>query len=138
MRNGLPVVRRSVREFPVNNWFDGFFNNLPSFVDQESVAKNQGVYIQEQENDVLVYIDAPGFEGKDFDIQFGENNLKVEAEHKPEEELKLPFGHRKMKRVIEFSLDIDHNKLDATYRSGVLCIKLAKAEKAQWRKVEVK
>jgi HSP20 family protein len=130
-RNSL--VRVPAREF--DKLFEGFFGSMPSLYEGTTMA---GVHIEDTEQSLIVHFDAPGFEAADFDISVGENTLKIEAAHKPAEELKLPFGHRQFSRAIKLHADVDGNRVEAAYRSGVLSVTLGKAEKAQWKKVAVK
>jgi HSP20 family protein len=120
----------------MENAFEGWLKNWPTLYASE--AKPVGsLHVEEAEKSVTIHFDAPGFEGKDFDISFGENTLKVSATHVPAEDLKLPFGKRSFEKVLKLNTDLDGNGIQAQYRSGVLTVTLPKAEKAQWKKIEV-
>lgn len=130
IRNCRTAPRNEVARF-----FNEVLGEWPTFA--ADPAKTFGVHVEANETEVTVHLDAPGFDAKDFDISVGDNTLKVTGEHKPAEELKLPFGNRTFSRVIELPVDVDSEKVKAEYRSGVLTVTLGKASRAQWRKVAV-
>jgi HSP20 family protein len=115
--------------------FDRYFGNSPAYVPQYAPA--WGGDLRESEKEIVVSLDAPGFEANEFDIQTSEDSVTVSAEHvvKRGEETRTERG---LKRQIALPSLIDPNKVEAKYRNGVLEIRFMKAEQARWRRVEVK
>lgn len=118
----------------VDRLFNGYFNNYAA---ASQNAVNWGVELRETEKEVVVSLDAPGFESNEFDIQASEDGLTVSAEHvvKEGDETRT---ERSLKRQVSLPSVIDPSKVDARYRNGVLELRFAKAEPARWKKVEVK
>ncbi len=88
--------------------------------------------------------DLPGVEPKEIDIQVSGNQLTIAGERKEEKEEKGELYHRIERRCGRFSrsvslpCSVDEDKIDATYRDGVLSITLPKTEAAKAKKIKVK
>lgn len=91
---------------------------------------------------VDVYVFAAGLESKSVDISIQQNLLTVSGERKielPEEEqaYRRERFNGSFKRVITLPEDVDPDKVDATYRDGVLHITVQRQEELQPRKIAV-
>ena len=102
------------------------------------------VDLSETDDLLQVWLDLPGVEAKEIDIQVSGNQLTIAGERKEEKEEKGKLFHRIERRAGRFSRSIglpcavDENKIDATYHDGVLEIKLPKTEEAKAKKITVK
>ena len=92
---------------------------------------------------VDVYVFAAGVDSKSLDISLQQNLLTVSGERK----IELPEGaqaYRRerftggFKRVVTLPDDVDPDKVNASYRDGVLHIIVQRKEELQPRKIEVK
>lgn len=130
-------------EHPLNffrNSFDSildtFFGRWPLYGDPWSAWNDMGV--EDRENEFVVRADAPGFEADDFDIQVSGNVLKISAEHA----VNSTNGEREAQRYFERSMTlpagIDAQHVEASYRNGVLEVRLPKDEESKPRKIAVK
>lgn len=95
-----------------------------------------GLNVKETDRHVQVQVDAPGFEPGEFDVQVSGNTLRVTAEHKATGD--EGSEERRVERYVELPAAVDAEKVEATYRNGVLNLSLPKAEHARWRSVAVK
>lgn len=101
--------------------------------------------ISETADEVIVRIDAPGFEKEDFAINVTENTLEVSAERKEEKAEKGETFFRRerryggIRRAMTLPVKVKPEETEAEYKSGVLEIRLKKAvpEKKK-RKIKVK
>jgi HSP20 family protein len=99
-----------------------------------------GLDVEDTEQEVLVRAEAPGFEAGDFDVQLHGNALTIRAETKQEGkegEGETRRSERSLVRSVTLPAGVDPEKVEATYRNGVLEIRLRKTPEAQGRRVEV-
>lgn len=91
---------------------------------------------------VDVYVFAAGVSPQSLDVSLQQNLLTVSGERKidPPEGAQAYRRERfngSFKRVITLPDDVDPDKVDATYRDGVLHIAIQRKEKLQPRKIQV-
>jgi HSP20 family protein len=101
-----------------------------------------GLDVQEDDSTMTVRAEAPGFEPSDFDIQVRGDQLVLRAAHKAETEEK-ERGYREWRRqefyhTLPLPAGIDADKVEATYRNGILSVKLPKTEQGKGRRIAVK
>jgi HSP20 family protein len=101
-----------------------------------------GLDVREEENAVVVEAEAPGFEPADFDIQVTDNRLLLRAARKTEAKGKegKPSEYREQHcyQTVTLPPGIDKDKVEATYKYGMLAITLPKTAAAKGKKVPVK
>jgi HSP20 family protein len=103
-----------------------------------------GLDVQDEDKDIVVRAEAPGFEAGDFDIQISDNTLSIRAEHKQESETKkgesrsFERRHASFQRLIPLPANVDPEKVDARFKNGILELRLTKTEGAQRRRIDVK
>jgi len=98
--------------------------------------------LEEKEKEVVVRVELPGFAPEEVKVETKGEMLTIEAEHKePAEkaaEAKKEAGYLHVKREIEVPLGIEMEKAEATYRNGVLEVRLPRKPEVLPRKIEVK
>jgi HSP20 family protein len=125
--------------------FHRFFGYWPSAWEPMRVPERfWDVDVQEDDKEIVVRTEAPGFEPKDFDIHLSGNTLTIQAEHKEEAEQKHE-GYRqwerrygRFQRSIPLSTAVNADKVDARYHSGVLEVHLPRTEPSPRKRIEVK
>jgi HSP20 family protein len=118
----------------IDRVFDRFFGIWPTL---EASFGGLGLDLEEGEADVIVRIDAPGFEPEDFDIQVSGEMLRISAVRKVEKNKEV-YSERRLDRSVMLPAPVNVEKVEALYRNGVLELRLPKTEQARWRKIEVK
>jgi HSP20 family protein len=100
---------------------------------------NWGIDMREDENNVTVRAEAPGFEAGDFDIRVQGDRLVMTASRNAEEEEEGYRGWRQSEfaETLTLPAEVDAEKVKAAYRNGVLTITLPKSETSQARRVSV-
>ncbi len=123
---------------------DRYFPGWPSHWEswEGSNRGGWGLDVQEDDNKVTVRAEAPGFEPSDFDIQVRGNHLVLRASHKAEIEEK-EHGYREWQRQefyrsVPLPTGVDSEKVEATYRNGILGVTFPKTEQSKGRRIEVK
>ncbi|HLG20655.1 MAG TPA: Hsp20/alpha crystallin family protein [Bdellovibrionota bacterium] len=103
------------------------------------------VDVVESESDVKVTAELPGMEEKEIDVSLFENQLTIRGEKKAEQEEKGETHFRVERtfgsfgRIIELPCAVADDKVEASFKKGLLTIRLPKTVEAkrQTRKIDV-
>jgi HSP20 family protein len=92
---------------------------------------------------IVIRADVPGLNPEDLDITLEGDTLAIRGEIKRTEDesrkyvlLERPSG--KFERTLSINTPIDHDKVDANFKNGVLTLTLPKAEAVKPRQIAVK
>ena len=140
-KNGSLANVNSASNFPTwSNWIDDIFNrDLPSVFTSNF---NTGitlpkVNIKETSDAFVVDMAVPGLKKSDFHIDLDNQvlsistEMKEENEHKEENFTRREYGYSSFKRTFSLPESVDENKIDASYKDGILSIHLPKKEEAK-------
>jgi len=142
-RSAYPLARLR-NEF--ESLFNRFFGNLPVAGEGWDIEHGWALDVDETGKDVVVRAEAPGFEAKDFDVELSGNVLHICAEEKHEEEKKgekekgsyTERRYDRFERLVTLPEYLDHDKIEASYRNGVLEVRVPKTAEAVGKRIEVK
>jgi HSP20 family protein len=139
-RGGFPSLFRLRDEF--DRLFDQFFRGWPTMWEPTGHDYRWDLDVQDNDDAVVVRAEAPGFEPGDFDLEVRGDQLVLRAEHKAQSEEK-ERGYREWRRQefyrsVPLPAHVDPNKVEASYRNGVLNVSLPKTEHAKAKRIEVK
>jgi HSP20 family protein len=136
------VHRRRDFDDLVNRFFDrGFWPPGDLFREDRWLPS---VDITEGKKEITVKAEIPGVEPEDMDISISGKLLTIKGEKKQEKEQKEENYHRMERsygyfnRTIELPAEVDSEKVDASYKKGVLKIELKKTREAESKKIEIK
>lgn len=93
---------------------------------------------------IVVRLEAPGLARDDFDIEVREQLLVVRGEKRFQRESnrgrwrEIQCAYGAFRRAVPLPVPVRGDKASATYRAGVLRIELPKAEAAKTRRIEVR
>jgi len=135
-RNPITLFREEFHDL-----FDRMFEKWPVVEEWERFTPVEGLELEETDKEVVIRAETPGFDAADFDIRVAEDLLTIRAEHKiakGKEGEKKEERYTKMKRSITLPPGTDVEKVEATYRNGVLEVKMPRKPEAIGRKVPVK
>ena len=138
--NHANEVRRKI-----DNMYDRFFepNFLPSSYLFGEGKWDPTVDISEGRKDITVKAEIPGIEAKDFDISIDGRLLTIRGEKKQEQKEKEETYYRiersygYFNRTIELPAEVDPDKVDASYKRGILKIKLQKAKEYETKRIKI-
>ena len=91
------------------------------------------VEVNESDNEVKVVAELPGLEQKDVDVSLNDGVLTLMGDKKSESKdaLYTERWHGHFQRSLSLGPDIDPDKVNASFRNGVLTITLAKRPAAE-------
>jgi HSP20 family protein len=99
--------------------------------------------VRENDDEVLVKLEAPGMQSEDFDIQVTDDILVVRGEKHFERSEKrgelhiMECAYGSFERAIPLPAAVDEGAATAKYRRGILQIRLPKSQAARKRRIEV-
>ncbi|MBW2181373.1 MAG: Hsp20/alpha crystallin family protein [Deltaproteobacteria bacterium] len=136
----LPILRRnSLFDLPSFSLFDRFFDG--NEVDKIWLPD---LDVSETDKEFIVRAEIPGIEKDDIDITLTDGLLTIKGEKKHENEENKEnyhFVERKygsFTRTLRLPNDVEHDKIDANYKDGVLKLVIGKPEKVEPKKIEIK
>jgi HSP20 family protein len=128
------------------NLFPGSFGR---FLDKDweramsTTEWNPSVDIFETNSDIVVKVEAPGMNAKDFDVRVENNVLMLKGERKFEKETKEENYHRVERTYGSFSRSfalptgVKEDKITAEYKDGILKIVLPKKEEVKPKSIKI-
>jgi len=109
----------------------------------ESIEWAPAVDVSETDDAVIVKVDLPGVNPEDMEISLTDNVLVIKGEKKKEEEEKKENFYRMERfygsfmRAIHLPCEINEEKIQATYKNGVLKIVLPKKPEEKKKVIKV-
>ncbi len=100
--------------------------------------------VAEDNDEFIVKASIPGIDPDDLDITFTENTLTIKGEIKQDREVEEARYHLRERRYGSFSRSITlgskvkSEDIKATYESGVLTLRLPKAEEVKPKRIAIK
>jgi len=97
----------------------------------------------DDDNEIVVKLEAPGMEADDFDIQIRSDVLIVRGEKKFQREQNkgnyhlMECAYGRFERAIPLPGEVDEARTSASYKHGLLHITLAKAEQQRGHRIKV-
>jgi HSP20 family protein len=131
----------------LNNLFDDFFSGFEVMpFDEKAVSFNPKVDMTEDEKEIKVTAELPGLEEKDIEVNLTRDILTIKGEKTQEKEEKgketyySERSYGSFTRTIQIPSEVEHDKIDATFKKGVLNITLPKFAKPveQQKKIQIK
>jgi len=98
----------------------------------------------EDKNDIVVKAELPGMDKDDIEVNLTNSTLTIKGEKKKEEEVKEANYYRceraygSFTRTLELPKDVHADKVKASFKNGVLEVRLPKTEEAKTKEIKVK
>ena len=102
------------------------------------------VDVYEDKDKITVRAESPGMKKEDIEVTVVGDTLTISGERKEEQEKKEGQTYRserylgRFQRSVILPTEVDANKVQATYKDGVLTVNLPKSEQAKRRQIEIK
>lgn len=128
----------------INKMFDSLFRG--DTWDEEVAASlwNPAVDVEERDQEYVLRVELPGVAKEDVNITTRENILTVRGEKKQKKESRESNYHRTERQYGSFQRSfnlpgsVKSDKIEATFKDGILEVVVPKAEEAKARAIEVK
>jgi len=128
----------------VNRLFDSVFGRpAPAVPHSGGRTWVPFVDMQETKDDLVLTIEVPGVQEKDVSVSITGDLLSVKGERRFEQEMKdqawlhVERAYGKFERTIQLPMPVQADKVKATYRDGVLEVKLPKVEEVKPREIKI-
>jgi HSP20 family protein len=102
------------------------------------------VDIYEEKDDIVVKAELPGMTKEDIEVDISNSHLTLKGEKKKEEKIEeedyfaCERSYGAFHRSLELPTDVQADKVKASFKNGILEIKLPKTEEAKTKEVKVK
>jgi HSP20 family protein len=100
--------------------------------------------VAETKNEIVVKAEVPGMDPKDIDISLSDGMLTIKGEKKQEREEKeadyhlVERSYGSFSRSVQLPTEVQSDKINASYKDGILRISLLKSEEAKKKEVKIK
>lgn len=100
--------------------------------------------LYEDQDEIVAKVELPGLEKDDIEIQVSDGLLTIKGEKKREEEIedknyyRLERSHGSFSRTVNLPAEVQGEKARASFKNGVLEIRLPKSEEAKKKETRVK
>jgi len=131
----------------MNALMDNFFRSMNfDLFEKRPGTFSPSIDIMDTGKEVVVTAELPGVDEDNIDISITKDTLTIKGEKKAEKEEKgkdfhlVERSYGSFIRTIPLPVDVETEKVGATYKKGVLTIKLPKTEKAlkETKKIPIK
>jgi len=135
-------LERMQRE--MDRLWDSFFEERPRRKIEELGEWGPSLDLSETKNDLIVKAEVPGIDPKDIDISLDKDILTIKGEKKQETEEKEENYHfiertyGALARSIRLPREVQSDKINASYKNGVLRVTLPKSEEAKKKEIRIK
>jgi HSP20 family protein len=98
----------------------------------------------EEKDDIVVKAELPGIDKNNVEVNLTNHTLTIKGEKKKEEEVKEENYYRAERsygsfvRMLELPKDVHADKVKASFKNGILEVRLPKTEEAKTKEVKVK
>jgi len=160
IKNLLPDVARKTRtdvdhpfyslQREMNSLFDNFFRGF-DLAPRGLAAGVAGIFspsidVKENDKEFTIKAELPGVDEKDIDVTVTNDSVTIKGEKKEEKEDKdknyyyMERSYGSFSRVIPLDAEIEADKAEASFKNGILDIKIPKnqAAKTKGTKVSIK
>jgi len=138
-----PFEKQTTLRRSVDRLFDTLLTHRP-LVDIEDETWEPAIEMFEDANGVVIRVALPNIDPKHLDITVADNRLTLKGEMRHEEEEKKRTYYRRellygsFARVLPLPANLKDKEAKATYKNGVLEIKVPKSEKARPVNIKVR
>lgn len=127
----------------VEGLIDRFFNSYQRYAGEEGMI-NMPIELIERDNNFIMKVMIPGMEKEDINIEVSEDQVNIIGECKADYDEEKDLIHRtefcigKFSRMLSLPQKIDHQKVKAEYKDGILTLVLQKSNNDVKKKTKVK
>lgn len=119
-------------------WPDRWFRS------DEMEVRGPVVDVFEEKDDIVIKAELPGITKDNIEVNLTDHMLTIKGEKKKEEEIKEENYYRAERaygsfvRTLELPKDVHSDKIKASFKNGILEVRLPKTEEAKTKEIKVK
>lgn len=138
-----PVRNISEIQGEVNRLFDSFFGRPATGSTPAGRLWAPLVDMYETKDDLVLVVELPGVREKDVNVSITGDLLSIKGERRFDQEVKdqsllhVERVHGRFERTIQLPMPVQADKVKATFRDGVLEVKLPKVEEIKPREIKI-
>lgn len=129
-------------EGPLSRLFNRFFTEWPTWPMLEMIEMPARAFTTEEtEKEFIIRAELPGFTPEELTVELRGEVLAVEAEHKVPAEKAVESTERaysRVRRMITLPPEVELERMEASYRNGVLEVRVPRKPEAVGRRIPVK
>jgi HSP20 family protein len=102
------------------------------------------VDVYEEKDEVVVKAELPGLDKKDIEVNISDSELTLKGQKNKEEEIEEENYYRRERsygdflRSVELPTDVQADKVKASFKNGILEVRVPKTEEAKTKTIKVK
>lgn len=102
------------------------------------------VDLYEEKDDIVIKAEIPGMDKDNIEVNLTDHTLTIKGEKKKEEEVKEENYYRSERsygsfvRTLELPKDVHADKVKASFKNGILEVRMPKTEEAKAKEIKVK
>jgi HSP20 family protein len=127
---------------------DRFWNSFIDFGPKRKTGEGEEWFpsldVSETKSDIVVKAELPGIDPKDIDITLNDGMLTLRGERKNKKEEKeedyhlIERSYGTFIRSVRLPREVQSNKINASYKNGVLKVTLPKTEETKKKEIKIK
>ncbi|MES2526741.1 MAG: Hsp20/alpha crystallin family protein [Bdellovibrionota bacterium] len=141
-QNNLPSTRKNI----FSDFFDLYAREFfdPMMGEENAETFSPKVEVKETEKGYSVRAELPGVSEEDISLSLDDNCLILQGEKKEEsssedkKQFRSEFSYGSFYRTIPFRFDVDNNRIEATFKNGILHVSLLKKEDGTEKSKKIK
>ena len=128
----------------MDRFWDSFLEGTLRERDEDGTEWFPSLDVSETKNDFVVKAELPGIDPKDIDISLTDGMLTIRGEKKQERDEKeenyhlIERSYGTFSRSVSLSRDVKPDKINASYKDGVLRVALPKSEETKKKEIKIK
>jgi HSP20 family protein len=142
--NPLEEMERMFEGIYPRGWLRPFHREWPAWGELNVFGgKTPSVDLIERDNEIIIKAELPGVDKKDMDISVTKNTVSIKGttSHEEKEEkgdyCRSEISRGEYARTLTLPSEIDDEKVTATFKNGILELKLPKLEQSTRKSVKV-
>lgn len=137
-RKNVPMRRETDAPFALDTMFEDFFRGFdiePRWTHRLSTFSPR-IDVTESEKELKIAAELPGINEKDIDVSVTRDTLTIKGEKKEEKEddgkdyYRMERSYGAFCRTIPLPVEVETDKISASYKKGILNIMIPKSAKA--------
>jgi HSP20 family protein len=102
------------------------------------------VDVYEEKDEIVVKAELPGMEKNDVEVNISDSELTLKGEKKKEEKIeeedyfRCERSYGSFVRSVELPTDVQADKVKASFKNGILEVRLPKTEEAKTKEIKIK